>query len=129
MICRSCSNLTWGDEIRCDSRDCPVFYTRVRQISKVESLKAGLLVVADMLEEDNPDHKSVDGGDGDVEEEEKEEEGEEDEHHDDYSEDLEVADDYELGSGDEAWISDRDGREVAKEFDTGQLESGQGMDW
>ncbi|KAK3216941.1 hypothetical protein GRF29_1g1479958 [Pseudopithomyces chartarum] len=129
MICRSCSNLTWGDEIRCDSRDCPVFYTRVRQISKVESLKAGLLVVADMLEEDNPDHKSVDGGDGDVEEEEKEEEGEEDEHHDDYSEDLEVADDYELGSGDEAWISDRDGREVAKEFDTGQLESGQGMGW
>lgn len=27
--CRSCSGLTFGEEVRCDSRDCPVFYTRV----------------------------------------------------------------------------------------------------
>lgn len=30
-VCRSCANLPWGEEVRCDSRDCPVFYTRVRE--------------------------------------------------------------------------------------------------
>lgn len=29
-VCRSCAGLTWGEEVRCDSKDCPVFYTRVR---------------------------------------------------------------------------------------------------
>ena len=29
-ICRSCAGLAWGEEIQCDSKDCPVFYTRTR---------------------------------------------------------------------------------------------------
>ena len=29
-ICRSCAGLAWGQEVRCDSKDCPVFYTRTR---------------------------------------------------------------------------------------------------
>lgn len=32
-ICRSCSGLAWGEEVRCDSKDCAVFYTRVRHIA------------------------------------------------------------------------------------------------
>jgi len=30
-ICRSCASLTPVEEIPCDSKDCPVFYSRVRQ--------------------------------------------------------------------------------------------------
>jgi DNA polymerase zeta len=30
-ICQSCSGLSPLDEVRCDSKDCPVFYTRTRQ--------------------------------------------------------------------------------------------------
>ena len=30
-ICRSCASLAFGEDVRCDSRDCPVFYTRVRE--------------------------------------------------------------------------------------------------
>ncbi|KAF8419727.1 hypothetical protein EV426DRAFT_614503 [Tirmania nivea] len=30
-ICRSCASLTPAEEVSCDSKDCPVFYSRVRQ--------------------------------------------------------------------------------------------------
>ena len=40
-VCRSCSGLAWGEEIRCDSRDCPVFYTRTREKSRLATLKEG----------------------------------------------------------------------------------------
>ena len=33
-VCRSCANLAFAEPIRCDSRDCPVFYTRVRERAK-----------------------------------------------------------------------------------------------
>ena len=36
-VCRSCAGLAWGEDIKCDSQDCPVFYTRTRN-------KAGLRV-------------------------------------------------------------------------------------
>ncbi|KAH9828841.1 DNA polymerase type-B family [Teratosphaeria destructans] len=29
-VCRSCADLAPGEEVRCDSRDCPVFYSRVK---------------------------------------------------------------------------------------------------
>ena len=29
-VCRSCAGLAWGEEVRCDSKDCPVYYTRTR---------------------------------------------------------------------------------------------------
>ncbi|KAI9719527.1 MAG: DNA polymerase zeta [Chrysothrix sp. TS-e1954] len=29
-VCRSCAGLKWGEEVRCDSKDCNVFYSRVR---------------------------------------------------------------------------------------------------
>jgi DNA polymerase zeta len=30
-VCQSCSGTAWLDEVKCDSKDCPVFYSRVRQ--------------------------------------------------------------------------------------------------
>lgn len=52
MVCRSCSNTPWGDEIKCDSRDCPVFYTRLKQKNKFANLQSGLSSVVDALEDD-----------------------------------------------------------------------------
>ena len=34
-VCRSCSGLSFGEEVRCDSKDCPVFYSRVRGLSLI----------------------------------------------------------------------------------------------
>ncbi|KAJ4413199.1 DNA polymerase zeta [Didymella pomorum] len=51
MVCRSCSGLAWGEEVRCDSRDCPVFYTRFREKSRLANLKEGVGRVAEELEE------------------------------------------------------------------------------
>lgn len=50
-VCRSCSGLAWGEEIRCDSRDCPVFYTRIRERSRLSGLKDSIGAVIDVLEE------------------------------------------------------------------------------
>jgi DNA polymerase zeta len=49
-VCQSCSGLSFGDEIRCDSRDCPVFYTRVRENAALGSLKASVGGVVEILE-------------------------------------------------------------------------------
>ncbi|KAI9749651.1 MAG: hypothetical protein M4579_006791 [Chaenotheca gracillima] len=50
-VCRSCSGLAFGEEVRCDSKDCPIFYTRVRQDAHLRSNKAMLDPVIKMLEE------------------------------------------------------------------------------
>ena len=36
-VCRSCAGIPWGEEVLCDSRDCPVFYTRTRQTSRLKN--------------------------------------------------------------------------------------------
>ena len=36
-VCRSCANLAWGEDVKCDSRDCPVFYTRTRHMAELRS--------------------------------------------------------------------------------------------
>ena len=36
-ICRSCAGLPWGEDIRCDSKDCPVFYSRTRHLAELRS--------------------------------------------------------------------------------------------
>ncbi|MCJ1393879.1 DNA polymerase zeta [Xylographa bjoerkii] len=38
-ICRSCAGLAWGEEVKCDSKDCPVFYTRTRHMTGLGSTK------------------------------------------------------------------------------------------
>jgi DNA polymerase zeta len=49
-VCRDCSGLAFGDEICCDSRDCPVFYTRVREEAALRSLKESVGGVVEILE-------------------------------------------------------------------------------
>ena len=38
-VCRSCAGLTWGEDVKCDSKDCPVFYTRTRHIASLRSTR------------------------------------------------------------------------------------------
>ncbi|PNY26250.1 DNA polymerase [Tolypocladium capitatum] len=39
-VCRSCSGMSPLEEVRCDSRDCPVFWTRMRQRTKLVGARA-----------------------------------------------------------------------------------------
>ena len=50
-VCRSCANLAWSEEVRCDSKDCPVFYTRTRHMAVLRSSKSMAEPVIGMLEE------------------------------------------------------------------------------
>ncbi|KAL2009094.1 hypothetical protein VTN00DRAFT_7288 [Thermoascus crustaceus] len=50
-ICRSCMGVPFGDEVKCDSKDCPVFYSRVRQMANWRSSRAVLEPVIRLLEE------------------------------------------------------------------------------
>ena len=50
-VCRSCSGLAWNEEVKCDSKDCPVFYSRVRQWASLKNDEAQILPVVKMLEE------------------------------------------------------------------------------
>jgi DNA polymerase zeta len=58
--CRSCSKLAPGDEIKCDSRDCPVFYTRIKERSRLTALRGGVERVVEVIEQ------HIDEDDGDV---------------------------------------------------------------
>jgi DNA polymerase zeta len=59
MVCRDCSGLAWGEEIRCDSRDCPVFYTRIKERSKLTGLKEGIGRAIKVLEHGSEDEKEL----------------------------------------------------------------------
>ncbi|KAL6713544.1 DNA polymerase zeta [Lecanora helva] len=48
-VCRSCAGLAWGEDVKCDSKDCPVFYTRTRHNASLRSSKAVLEPVIGML--------------------------------------------------------------------------------
>lgn len=49
-ICRSCANLSWREPVRCDSRDCPVFYSRVKAATQLDVARSGLGGVLAVLE-------------------------------------------------------------------------------
>ena len=51
MVCRSCAGLAWGEEVKCDSKDCPVFYTRVRHIASLRNIRVGTEPVVKVLED------------------------------------------------------------------------------
>lgn len=38
-VCRSCAGLAWGEEVQCDSKDCPVYYTRARHTAGLNSTR------------------------------------------------------------------------------------------
>ena len=49
-VCRSCASLAWGEEVKCDSKDCPVFYTRTRHMAGLRSSKLMTEPVMGILE-------------------------------------------------------------------------------
>ena len=50
-VCRSCAGLAWREEVKCDSKDCPVFYTRVRHMATLRNTRVGMEPVLRELEE------------------------------------------------------------------------------
>ena len=49
-ICRSCSGLAFAEEVCCDSKDCPVFYSRTRLKSAFANSRAQILPVLKVLQ-------------------------------------------------------------------------------
>jgi DNA polymerase zeta len=49
--CRSCSGLGWTEEVKCDSKDCPVFYSRTRLMADMSNAKAQIGPVLRLLED------------------------------------------------------------------------------
>ncbi|KAJ5296921.1 uncharacterized protein N7443_007814 [Penicillium atrosanguineum] len=49
-VCRSCMGVPPGDEIRCDSMDCPVYYSRTRDTAHWQHSRAVLEPVVALLE-------------------------------------------------------------------------------
>ena len=56
-VCQSCSGITPLDEVKCDSKDCPVFYTRTRQRARLKNERA---VSSSVIEELTRDVEEVD---------------------------------------------------------------------
>ena len=50
-VCRSCAGLAWGEEVKCDSKDCAVFYTRTRHLTALRSTRQHTASVIGILEE------------------------------------------------------------------------------
>ena len=50
-VCRSCAGLAWGEDVKCDSRDCPVFYTRIRHMAGLRNTKVVTQRVIQVLED------------------------------------------------------------------------------
>lgn len=49
-ICRSCMGVPFGDDVTCDSKDCPVFYSRTRHMANWRHARAVLDPVVEGLE-------------------------------------------------------------------------------
>lgn len=58
-VCRSCSNLPYMEQTKCDSRDCPVFYTRTRQRARARLVDEGIGAVIAALEQAADDGLSL----------------------------------------------------------------------
>ncbi|EXJ81893.1 DNA polymerase zeta subunit [Capronia coronata CBS 617.96] len=54
-VCRSCSGLAWNEEVKCDSKDCPVFYSRTRYNVSWGNERAQLGPVLESLERHDDD--------------------------------------------------------------------------
>lgn len=48
-LCQSCSGISPLDEVRCDSKDCPVFYTRTKQRSRLNTVRSVVEPVVEKL--------------------------------------------------------------------------------
>lgn len=52
-VCRSCASLAFEEEVKCDSRDCPVFYSRVKATAQLNSVNSGTRRVLEEFEEES----------------------------------------------------------------------------
>ncbi|TWU74674.1 DNA polymerase zeta [Metarhizium rileyi] len=59
-ICRTCSGLSPLEDVRCDSKDCPVFWTRTKQRTKVTGMTATAGPVIRALAEGNMKRSALD---------------------------------------------------------------------
>ncbi|KAL4924882.1 DNA-directed DNA polymerase zeta catalytic subunit REV3 [Aspergillus undulatus] len=50
-VCRSCMDVPFGDDVKCDSLDCPVFYARTRSVAHLKYTDAVLGPVIDLLQD------------------------------------------------------------------------------
>ncbi len=50
-VCRSCAGLVWGEDVKCDSKDCPVFYSRARHRASLWNSQMATRPVIRVLEE------------------------------------------------------------------------------
>ncbi|KAL5332832.1 hypothetical protein BJX70DRAFT_97060 [Aspergillus crustosus] len=50
-VCRSCMDIPFGDEVKCDSLDCPVYYTRTRSRAHWKHTNATMEPVIHVLQE------------------------------------------------------------------------------
>ena len=48
-ICRSCSGLAWEEGVQCDSKDCPVFYTRARHAASLRTMLVATEPIIELL--------------------------------------------------------------------------------
>ncbi|KAF9889779.1 DNA polymerase zeta [Aspergillus nanangensis] len=51
QVCRSCMGVPFGDDVKCDSKDCPVFYSRTRHMANWKHTKAVLDPVIKLLQD------------------------------------------------------------------------------
>jgi DNA polymerase zeta len=58
-VCRTCSGLSPLEDVRCDSKDCPVFWTRTKQRTKVVGLRASVNPVIQALAEAKTDGRAL----------------------------------------------------------------------
>lgn len=50
-VCRSCMGVPLGDDVKCDSKDCPVFYSRTRSVADLRRHQAVLGPIVEVLKE------------------------------------------------------------------------------
>ena len=58
-ICRTCSGLSPLEDVRCDSKDCPVFWTRTKQRTRVSGMRASAGPVIRALAESKADMSAL----------------------------------------------------------------------
>lgn len=51
-ICKSCAGLSFAEEVKCDSGDCPVFYSRVRETNRLKRERGVVAPLMKVLEGD-----------------------------------------------------------------------------
>ena len=58
-ICKSCAGLSFAEEVKCDSYDCPVMYSRVRETSRLKRERGVVAPLMRVLEEEDKRRNSL----------------------------------------------------------------------